>query len=180
MPISGLDRMPGSGLARGTLFDKELNVTTIDVPTITVRTSIDLEKSGERKYSVTWTQPTGADRILSIPALGAADTFIFAAATQTLTNKALTDVTDFDMTVGNKTILDTIGSNSLTIGAGGTTVIIPGNLTVSGTQTLVNTTTLQIADSLYALNTDESGTPSQDAGFVVERGTSANVGFFLG
>ena len=178
MPISGLDRMPGSGLARGTLFDKELNVTTIDVPTITVRTSIDLEKSGERKYSVTWTQPTGADRILSIPALGAADTFIFAAATQTLTNKALTDVTDFDMTVGNKTILDTIGSNSLTIGAGGTTVIIPGNLTVSGTQTLVNTTTLQIADSLYALNTDESGTPSQDAGFVVERGTSANVGFF--
>ena len=177
MPITGLDRMPGSGLARGTLFDKELNTPAIEVITATVTGSIVLEKDGENSYTIAWTQPSGADRILSIPALGAADTFVFLTATQTITNKAFTGVTDFDMTSGDKTILDTIGSNSLTIGAGGTTVIIAGNLTVSGTTTTVNTTTLNIADSLYALNTDETGTPSQDAGFVVERGTSANVGF---
>ena len=178
MPIIGLDRMPGSGLARGTLFDKELNSPAIDVVTITVTGSIVLEKSSENKYTVSWTQPSGDDRTLSIPALSADDEFTFNDATQTLTNKALTGVTDFDMTAGNKTILDTIGSNTLTIGAGGTTVTIAGNLTVSGTTTTVNTTTLNIADSLYVLNSDETGTPSQDSGFIVERGSSTNVGLF--
>ena len=173
-----MDRMPGSGLARGTLFDKELNVSEIDVPTITVGTSIVLEKTDENKYTISWTQPSGADRTLSIPAMGADDTFVFLTATQTITNKAFTGVTDFDMTSGNKTILDTIGSNTLTIGAGGTTVVIAGNLTVSGTTTTIDTTTLNIADSLYVLNSDETGTPSQDSGFIVERGSSANVGLF--
>ena len=177
MPITGLDRMPGSGLARGTLFDKELNITTLSVATGTFATSIILEKADENKYTITWTQPSGADRILSIPALGAADTFTFNDATQTLTNKALTGVTDFDMTSGDKTILDTIGSNSLTIGAGGTTVIIAGNLTVSGSTTTTVSNTLLIEDSLYVLNHGETGTPSEDSGFVVERGSSTNVGF---
>ena len=188
MPITGLDRMPGSGLARGTLFDKELNITTLDVATGTFTSSIVLEKAGENKYTITWSEPSGADRALTIPAMGSDDQFTFNAATQTLTNKtltsptitggALTALTDLDMTSGDKTILDTIGSNSLTIGAGGTTVIIAGNLTVSGTTTTVNTATLTIEDSLYVLNHGTSGTPSEDAGFVVERGDSTNVGFF--
>jgi len=188
MPITGLDRMPGSGLARGTLFDKELNITTLSVATGTFATSIILEASGENKYTITWTQPSGDDRALTIPSMGADDQFTFNEATQTLTNKtltsptitggALTALTDLDMTSGNKTILDTIGANSLTIGAGDTTVIIAGNLTVSGTTTTVNTTTLTIEDSLYVLNHGTSGTPSEDAGFVVERGDSTNVGFF--
>ena len=79
------------------------------------------------------------------------------------------------MTSGDKTILDTIGANSLTIGAGDTTVIIAGNLTVSGTTTTVNTTTLTIEDSLYIVNHGTSGTPSEDAGLVVERGSSTNT-----
>ena len=77
MPITGLDRMPGSGLARGTLFDKEINITALAVPTIDISTSIILEKSGENRYTITWTQPSGADRILTIPAMGAADQFTF-------------------------------------------------------------------------------------------------------
>ena len=44
MPITCLDRMPGSGLARGTLFDKELNITTLSVATGTFGASIILEK----------------------------------------------------------------------------------------------------------------------------------------
>ena len=186
MPITGLDRMPGSGLARGTLFDKELNITTLDVATGTFTTSIVLEKAAENKYTINWTQPSGDDRILSIPALSAADTFTFNAATQTLTNKTLTSptisggsatgLTDLDMTAGNKTILDTIGSNTLTIGAGGTTVVIAGNLTVSGTTTTVNSNTVSIADALILLNRDESGTPSHDSGYIIERGSSTNVG----
>ena len=51
------------------------------------------------------------------------------------------------------------------------------NLTVSGTTTTVNSNDVNIADSTLTLNSDESGTPSQDAGIVIERGTSSNVSF---
>jgi len=186
MPIRGADRMPGTGLALGTLFNKELNATSIEVADITLTSSLILEKStSENRYTITWTQPTSTDRALTIPALGADDQFTFNDATQTLTAKtltsptitggALTGLTDLDMTSGDKTILDTIGANSLTIGAGDTTVIMAGNLTVSGTTTTVNTTTLTIEDSLYIVNHGTSGTPSEDAGLVVERGSSTNT-----
>jgi hypothetical protein len=90
---------------------------------------------------------------------------------------ALTALTDLDLTAGNKTIFDTVGSNTLTIGAGGTTVVVAGNLTVSGTTTTVSSNTVTIGDALILLNSDESGTPSHDSGHVIERGSSANVGF---
>jgi microcystin-dependent protein len=51
------------------------------------------------------------------------------------------------------------------------------NLTVSGTTTTVNSNDVNIADSTLTLNSDETGAPSQDAGIVIERGTSANVSF---
>jgi len=54
-------------------------------------------------------------------------------------------------------------------------VVVSGNLTVSGTQTSVNTETLTVDDNLIVLNNNESGTPSQDAGIEIERGTSTNV-----
>ena len=187
MPVTGIDRMPGSGLARGTLFDKDLNTTNIVSSNLTATNSIILVKAAENSYTITWTQPSGADRILSIPAMSSADTFAFLAATQTFTNKTLTAptisggtvtaITDLDMTVGNKTILDTIGSNTLTIGAGGTTVVIAGNLTVSGATTTTVSNTLLVEDSLYVLNHGETGAPSEDSGFVVERGDDTNVGF---
>lgn len=59
----------------------------------------------------------------------------------------------------------------------GTTVTIGANLTVSGTVTYVNSNTVEIGDNIILLNSDETGTPSQDAGFEVERGTSTNVSF---
>jgi hypothetical protein len=59
----------------------------------------------------------------------------------------------------------------------GTTVTIGGNLTVNGTTTYVNSTTVEIGDNIILLNRAEAGTPSQNAGFEVERGTSANVSF---
>ena len=83
------------------------------------------------------------------------------------TGGALTDNSNltFDGTTlaitGNETI-----SNDLTIG---------GNLTVNGSQTIINSNTLQIGDSQILLNRDETGTPSSNAGVVVERGTSSNV-----
>jgi hypothetical protein len=59
----------------------------------------------------------------------------------------------------------------------GTTVTIGANLTVTGTTTYVNSNTVEIGDNIILLNRDEVGTPSQNSGFEVERGTSANVSF---
>tara|TARA_B100000683_G_scaffold267265_1_gene300661 strand:- start:5648 stop:7606 length:1959 start_codon:yes stop_codon:yes gene_type:complete len=65
---------------------------------------------------------------------------------------ALVGLTDLDLTAGNKTIFDTVGSNTLTMGASGTTISIPGNLTVSGTTTYIDTTNLAIGDNIIELN----------------------------
>ena len=54
-------------------------------------------------------------------------------------------------------------------------VIIGGNLTVSGTTTTVNSNEVNIGDNIIVLNSDETGTPSQDGGIEIERGTSTNV-----
>jgi hypothetical protein len=52
--------------------------------------------------------------------------------------------------------------------------ILQGNLTVSGTTTTVNTETINLADNIILLNSNEAGTPSQNSGIEVERGTSTN------
>lgn len=52
--------------------------------------------------------------------------------------------------------------------------ILQGNLTVSGTTTTVNTETINLADNIILLNSNEAGSPSQNSGIEVERGTSTN------
>ena len=52
---------------------------------------------------------------------------------------------------------------------------VAGNLTVSGTTTTINTETLNLADNIIVLNSNEAGVPSQNSGIEIERGTSANV-----
>jgi len=56
-------------------------------------------------------------------------------------------------------------------------LVLAGNLTVNGTTTSVNSNEVNIGDSIIVLNADEAGTPSENGGFEVERGTSANVSF---
>ena len=55
---------------------------------------------------------------------------------------------------------------------------ITGNLQVDGTTTTVDTTNTTITDKLIELGTGTSGSPSGDAGIVIERGSSDNV--FIG
>jgi hypothetical protein len=54
-------------------------------------------------------------------------------------------------------------------------LIVSGDLTVSGTTTTVNTETINLADNIITLNSNEAGTPSENAGIEVERGTATNV-----
>lgn len=62
---------------------------------------------------------------------------------------------------------DTFGGN----------LTITGNLTVSGTTTTVDSNTVSIGDNILVLNSDATGSPSQDAGLEVERGDSDNAIF---
>ena len=68
----------------------------------------------------------------------------------------------------------TVAATTLTT-TGDTT--IGGNLTVSGTTTTVNSNVVNIGDSTLTLNSDETGTPSENGGIEIERGTSTNVSF---
>lgn len=65
-------------------------------------------------------------------------------------------------------------TTAMTIADDGT-VTIAGNLTVNGTTTTVNSNTVDIGDSIILLNSDETGTPSQNAGIEIERGTATNL-----
>ena len=53
---------------------------------------------------------------------------------------------------------------------------ITGNLTVTGTTTVVDTTNLTVKDPLVILSEGTTGSPTSDAGIVVERGDSVNTG----
>ena len=57
-------------------------------------------------------------------------------------------------------------------------VTITGNLDVNGTTTTLDTTNSTIADRLIELGTGTSGTPANDMGIVLERGSSDNA--FIG
>ena len=54
-------------------------------------------------------------------------------------------------------------------------LIVQGNLTVSGNTTYVNTETIQLSDNIITLNANHTGAASQNAGLEVERGTDSNV-----
>ena len=56
--------------------------------------------------------------------------------------------------------------------------IIGGDLTVNGTTTTVDTTNMVVSDALIELGSGTTGTPSNDAGLVIERGDAANA--FIG
>ena len=55
------------------------------------------------------------------------------------------------------------------------TVIIAGDLTVQGTTTTINSTTVEVGDNILVLNKDASGVPGVSAGFEVARGDYVNV-----
>ena len=92
------------------------------------------------------------------------------------------DANSFNIDMGNNIITDTkVGywdSAYSVISSGGTiggNLTITGNFVVNGTTTTINTQNLLVSDNIITLNSDVTGTPSQNAGVAVERGTSSNV-----
>ena len=89
---------------------------------------------------------------------------------------SLASITVDGFTINSTDTLDTITgrgattNNDVTVGS-----ITCDNLTVNGTTTTVNSNTVNIGDNILVLNSDETGTPSQNGGLEIERGTSTNV-----
>lgn len=75
----------------------------------------------------------------------------------------------------NDTVIVTAGGVAA-ITATSSGVTIP-NLTVTGTTTSINSTNLNIGDNQITLNSDVTGTPSENAGLIVNRGSSSDVSF---
>lgn len=65
-------------------------------------------------------------------------------------------------------------TNDLTVG---NDLVVQGDLTVSGTTTTVNTETINLADNIITLNSNlaASATPTENAGFEVNRGSASAV-----
>ena len=118
-------------------------------------------------------------------AIAATDTILAAMQkleTRTALNDAKVTNTDIDVNIANlKARLNSdfggdfvIGSQSDDIATFTGGVTVGGNLIVSGTTTTVNSNTVNIGDNIIVLNSDEAGSPSQDAGIEIERGSGSN------
>ena len=88
-------------------------------------------------------------------------------------------VTNTDVNVNAANLKSRLGelSGTTTIGADAAsdTVIIRGNLRVQGETTTVESETMSVADNIIVLNSNVTGTPSEDSGIEIERGTATNV-----
>ena len=78
---------------------------------------------------------------------------------------------DVDSTVVRTSGDQTIGGNKTF----SNNVIVSGDLTVSGTTTTVNTETILLADNIITLNSNATGSATENAGIEVERGDDTNV-----
>tara|TARA_R100000742_G_scaffold4279_1_gene1672 strand:- start:21749 stop:22936 length:1188 start_codon:yes stop_codon:yes gene_type:complete len=102
---------------------------------------------------------------------GSADFTIVGGGGVGVTNLGNTATVAVDTSVVRTSGTQTIAGNK----SFSNNVVISGNLTVSGTSTSINTETIELADNNIVLNSNASGTPSEDCGITVERGSSSNV-----
>ena len=145
---NGLSGGGSSGAVSLALDLNELTAATVDVSADSIAI-IDAGDSSSKKESI-------ADLASAMAGTG------IGASSGALSVDSTVVVTSGTQTVGG----DKTFSNDITI---------TGNLTVNGTQTIVNTTQLAISDNIIELNRDASGSPSENAGLQVNRGSSSDV-----
>ena len=121
--------------------------------------------------TVTHTPGEGSSATIAIgQAVGASDNPSFAGVTADGVQIGISASAEIDTTAGNL-VIDSAGG-TVTIDDN---LVVSGDLTVNGTTTTVNTETINLADNLIVLNSNETSAPSQNAGIEIERGSSNNV-----
>jgi len=76
-------------------------------------------------------------------------------------------------TLDSVTSRSAVTNNNLTVGS----LTISGNLVVSGTTTTLNTEEILLADNIITLNSNATGSATENAGLIIERGSDPNRGF---
>ena len=136
---------------------------------------VTISTGGVLKYRTV----TGINGSGQVENLGNTNLSVTTGESRTFTiNDARTDafkIADVDGALLN---FNTVGA-SITdkVATFGTSVVIDGNLTVSGTTTTISTETVTIADNIIVLNSNAAGAATESAGFEIERGTDTNVQF---
>ena len=178
--------------ATQTLTNKTLTSPTLTTPALGTPASgtltsctglpIDTGVSGLGTNVATFLgTPSSANLIAAVTDETGTGALVFATS-PAITTSLTTPSTSFDLINTTATTVNFAkAATTLSIGAAtGTTTVnnaltVAGDLTVSGTTTTVNTETINLADNIILLNSNETSTPSQNAGIEIERGTSTNV-----
>jgi len=173
--IAGLSVTDGNIIVGdGTNWVAESGATARASLGLAIGTDVLAYDANLQSFVSTFTLPTADGTANQVLTTNGSGTLSFASVS----------ITDEDVSVANlRTRLGQI-SDSTTIGdatdvtmtfSGG--VIVTGDLTVNGTTTTINTETLTVDDNIIVLNNNVTGTPSENSGIEVERGTSTNVLF---
>jgi cytoskeletal protein CcmA (bactofilin family) len=132
-------------------------------------------------YYTTLRAQTDAKTAISVTDSGGDGSLTYSAGTITYTGPSATETrahftagTGVSYSGGQFSIGQSVGTSSnVTFN----NAVVNGNLTVNGTTTSVNSNDVNIGDATLTLNSDETGSPTQDAGITIERGTSDNKSF---
>ena len=136
----------GSNAYNSTTIGTNTNALTVDDSSIQLNSGTTFNGSAARTISIKAGGVTNAMLANDGITIGTSDTSLGGSIT------AIVGLTDLDLAAGDRTIFDTVGANTLTIGASTTDIVLPGNLTVSGTTTYINTTNMAIGDNILELN----------------------------
>jgi len=151
-------------LTNGAGYITDYTVTQSDVTDH--QTALSITESQISDFGTYLTSYTETDTLENVTGRGAT-----ASSAISITNNTASSNTSN----GALTVTGGVGIGGA-LNVGGNT-IITGNLTVNGTTTSVNSNEVNIGDSIILLNSDETGTPSQNGGIEIERGTSVNKSF---
>jgi hypothetical protein len=125
----------------------------------TIQSMTDLSSTpgaGNDGYAMLWDNSTSSFKLIDLATVTTSGSFVTTNTVQTVSaSKTFSAATTFD-----------------------DNVTINGDLTISGAHTLTEPETVVIEDNLLYLKSNVGAVaPSQDAGFIINRGSSTNVGF---
>ena len=170
--------LSGNTITLGTLALKDSggNFTVVDSDGNKINLDISLSSNNTAVFSFDSSTGTFVFNDSDLAQTDVAETFHQGL---TINNGATID----SATIGNLANTNLTGSqatfDSANIGSLRVTgnTIVDGNLTVTGTETTINTETINLADNTIVLNSNATGTPSENAGIEIERGDQSNKTF---